>query len=41
MSGTPAQNIYRALMGGNTTLHNTVVGGNGMGGETGTEAVPP
>ena len=41
MSGTTAQNLYRALMGTNTTLHNTVVGGNRMGEETGTEAEPP
>ena len=41
MSGTTAQNLHRALMGTNTTLHNTVVGGNRMGEETGTEAEPP
>ena len=41
MSGTTDHNIHRALMGGNPLLHNTVVLGNGVGGETGTETAPP
>ena len=40
MAGKTAQNIHRALMGENSTLHNTVVGGNIMGGATGTAAAP-
>ena len=40
MERTTAHNLHRALMGGNPTLHNTVVGGNGMGGATGTVAAP-
>ena len=41
MAGTTAQNLHRTMMGGNPTLHNTVVGGNRMGGATGTAAAPP
>ena len=41
MAGTTLQNLNKALMGGNPTLHNTVVRGNGMGGSTGTVAAPP
>ena len=39
-AGTTAQDLHRALMGGNLTLHSTVVGGKGMGGVTGTSAAP-
>ena len=41
MAETTSQNLHRALMEVNTTLHNTVVRGNGMGGATGTAAAPP
>ena len=40
MSGTTSQNLHRALMGGNPTLHNKFMGGNMMGGATGTAAAP-
>ena len=36
MAETTAQNIHRAMMGGNPTLYNTVVRGNRMGEVTGT-----
>ena len=39
-SGTTAKDLHRALMGGNHTLHSTVMGGNVMGGATGTAAAP-
>ena len=39
-AGTKARSIHRVLMGGNPILHNTVGGGNGMGGGTGTIAAP-
>ena len=37
---TTAHNLHRALTEGNPTLHNAVVGGNGMGGATGKSAAP-
>ena len=35
-AGTTAQDLHRAMMGGNHTLHSTVGGGKGMLGVTGT-----
>ena len=35
-AGTIVQDLHRALMGGNRTLHSTGMGGNIMGGATGT-----
>ena len=35
------KNLHRSMMGGNPTLQNTGVGGNGMGGMTSPEAAPP
>ena len=40
IAGTTAQNLHRAMMGENTKLHNTVLGGNRMGGSTGTASAP-
>ena len=37
---TTAQELDRVMMGRNLMLHNTVGGGNGMGGGTGTTAAP-
>ena len=39
-AGTTEQDLHRALMGGNSTLHSTVLEGNRMGGATGTAAAP-
>ena len=39
-AGTTAQDLHRVLMGGNRMLHNTVRGGNVMGGATGTAVAP-
>ena len=39
-AGIELQDIHRALIGGNCTLHSTARGGNGIGGATGTEAAP-
>ena len=39
-AGTTSQDLHRAVMGGDCTLHSTVVGGNGMGGATGTAEAP-
>ena len=41
MAGTTSHNLHRALVEVNITLHNTVFGGNGMGGATGAAAAPP
>ena len=41
MAGKTAQNLHRAMMGETPTLHNTVVGGNIIGGTTGISAAPP
>ena len=40
MAGTTLQNLNKALMGGNPTLHNISLGGNEMEGATGTAAAP-
>ena len=39
-AGKTAHDLHRALMGVNRTLHSTVVGGNRMGGATGTVSAP-
>ena len=39
-AGTKAQALHRVLIGGKPILQNTVQGGNGMGGGTGTTAAP-
>ena len=41
MAETTSKNLHRVLIGGTPTLHNTVVGGNGMGGTTGIMAGTP
>ena len=40
IAGKKLQALHRVLMGGNPMLNNTVRGGNGMGGGTGTTAAP-